>query len=237
MAVEPEQLTREPINEFANDWSPDGDEILYQANRGSTRCDVMLASADGTRTEGVAVSNAEEQHGSWSPDGNSVAYSCAEKSNERFDVCVTSRPRKGGRWGAPRRLTTEGGIDPKWSPDERWIAYTRQGNVRLASPDGSNDHVLFARGSADSHSEAQYVIWSPDGQTIYIKATDRDRSATIWSMPAAGGTPRLLMRFDDPSRPSLRREFATDGQRFYFTIAQDESDIWVMELNQSNHFT
>ena len=36
--------------------------------------------------------------------------------------------------------------------------------------------------------------------------------------------------FDDPTRRSLRREFATDGRRFYFTIANDESDLWTMEL-------
>jgi hypothetical protein len=45
-----------------------------------------------------------------------------------------------------------------------------------------------------------------------------------------GGSPRLLVRFDNPSRRSLRREFATDGRRFYFTIARDESDIWALEL-------
>jgi hypothetical protein len=38
------------------------------------------------------------------------------------------------------------------------------------------------------------------------------------------------VRFDDPLRPSLRREFASDGTRFFFTIAQDESDIWVAEV-------
>jgi hypothetical protein len=27
-----------------------------------------------------------------------------------------------------------------------------------------------------------------------------------------------------PSRRSLRRKFATDGRRFYFTIADDDSD-------------
>jgi hypothetical protein len=40
----------------------------------------------------------------------------------------------------------------------------------------------------------------------------------------------LLIRFDDPARPSSRREFATDGTRLCFTIAEHESDIWVMEL-------
>jgi hypothetical protein len=32
-------------------------------------------------------------------------------------------------------------------------------------------------------------------------------------------------------RPSFRPEFATDGERFYFTIGTKESDIWVMDLH------
>jgi hypothetical protein len=32
----------------------------------------------------------------------------------------------------------------------------------------------------------------------------------------------LLDRFDDPLRRSLRREFATDGRCFYFTVAHED---------------
>jgi len=42
--------------------------------------------------------------------------------------------------------------------------------------------------------------------------------------------PNLLVTFDDPTRRSLRREFAADGRRFYFTIANDESDLWTMQV-------
>ena len=38
-------------------------------------------------------------------------------------------------------------------------------------------------------------------------------------MPAIGATPKLLLRFDDPAAVAAAR-FATDGTRFYFTIAQ-----------------
>jgi hypothetical protein len=41
---------------------------------------------------------------------------------------------------------------------------------------------------------------------------------------------RPTTAFADPTRRSLRREFATDGQRFYFTIANEESDISAMQL-------
>ena len=92
-----------------------------------------------------------------------------------------------------------------------------------------DDRTIVTRSTADQPLP-QYGIWSIDSQTIYFKAADAERRASIWSVPANGGTPRLLVRFDDPKRPSLRREFATDGVRFFFTIAQDESDIWVVEI-------
>jgi hypothetical protein len=49
------------------------------------------------------------------------------------------------------------------------------------------------------------------------------------SMKLAPTTSRLLVRFDDPSRPSLRGEFASDGVRLWFTNAQDERDVRVAE--------
>jgi hypothetical protein len=100
--------------------------------------------------------------------------------------------------------------------------------IRVLSPDGSGDRTLVD-GQA-STLELTYPIWSPDSRTIYYRAFDRDRQPSIWAVPASGRAPRLLVRFDDPMRRSLRREFVTDGTRFYFTIARDESDIWALEL-------
>ena len=53
---------------------------------------------------------------------------------------------------------------------------------------------------------------------------------SFWAVPAAGGAPRLLVRFDDPSRPSGRQEFTTDGKRLYFTVDNRQSDISVMDV-------
>jgi hypothetical protein len=36
--------------------------------------------------------------------------------------------------------------------------------------------------------------------------------------------------FDDLARPSIRPDFAADGQRFYFGIDDRQSDIWVAEI-------
>ena len=40
----------------------------------------------------------------------------------------------------------------------------------------------------------------------------------------------LLVRFDDPTRESNRREFDTDGQQIYFTLARKDGDVWVMNV-------
>jgi Tol biopolymer transport system component len=226
----PEQVTRSPNHEFVNDWSPDGQELLYHAIRDGQR-DVFVVSADGTRTETVASTPADEQHAGWGPDGNTVIYdlSPAARALNEWEAHIVTRARRGSPWNAPRQLTKDGSSDPKWSPDGRLIAYCVNEQLRVIAPDGSAQRVLVD-GRSSSGLEPAYPIWSRDSQTIYYKAYDRERHSTIWSVPAAGGTPRLLVRFDDPSRRSLRREFATDGKRFYFTVARDEADIWAMEL-------
>ena len=233
MAVDggtPEQVTRGPNHKFVNEWSPDGQEIVFHSIREGTRRDVLVVSADGTKTEVVTSAPEEEQHAGWGPDGNTIIFDSGESAEvSRWDAFIVTRARRGAPWEKRRQLTKHGSADPKWSPDGRLIAFTSRGQLRTIAPDGSGERVVVDASSGDQ-PEPTYPIWSRDSQTIYYKAYDRDRQSTIWSVPAAGGAPRLLLRFDDPARRSLRREFATDGRRIYFTIARDESDIWSMEL-------
>jgi hypothetical protein len=70
----------------------------------------------------------------------------------------------------------------------------------------------------------------PTGQALYFKSHDARGRASFWSISVAGGRPRLLARLDDPARASSRFEFASDGKRFYFTVEDRQSDIWVAEV-------
>ena len=98
------------------------------------------------------------------------------------------------------------------------------------SADGSDVRTLVS--TEGTGSDAEFAQWSPDGHTIYYKTRGDAQHAGLWEVPADGGEPRLLVAFDDPTMPSLRREFATDGKRVYFTVAQYQSDIWAVELLQ-----
>jgi hypothetical protein len=77
---------------------------------------------------------------------------------------------------------------------------------------------------------ADDCLWSADGRTLYYKAHDAQGRASLWSVSAEGGTPRLLVRFDDPDRQSARKDFAMDARRFFFAIEDRQSDVFVAEL-------
>jgi hypothetical protein len=65
-----------------------------------------------------------------------------------------------------------------------------------------------------------------------FKRYDGEGRTSFWSVPAAGGEARILVRLDRELR-SHRPEFATDGRRFFFTVTERVSDIWTMELRES----
>ena len=138
-----------------------------------------------------------------------------------------------GEPGGARRARRPCGSPPAAVPIRngrrgRLIAYSVRGALIVIAPDGSGRRVVVS--PSPEYPLLAHPIWSRDSRTIYYKAYDTQLHKSIWAVPATGGQPRLLVAFDDPARRSLRREFATDGQRFYFTIASDESDIWTLEL-------
>ena len=95
--------------------SPDGAEMLLQADRKETGSDVELMDMNGT-TESFVRTDADEMDGVFSPDGKWIAYSSDESG--RSEVYV--RPRRGpsGRW----QISNQGGSQPRWVlPDE--VAY------------------------------------------------------------------------------------------------------------------
>jgi hypothetical protein len=67
---------------------------------------------------------------------------------------------------------------------------------------------------------------------VYFKSYYEEGFAAIWSVSVNGGPTRLLARFDDPMRPSNRRNFTTDGRRLYFTMDDRQADVWVVEVGK-----
>ena len=222
---EPVQVTDSPDDEFVSTWSGDGKQIALHSYHAGSRT-VRLVPAEGGRPVAVVDSPPNQRSPGWSPDGHSLVFT-SEASGQLQLFVVT---RKGdSAWSAARQLTTAGGWAGRWSPDGRSIVYCRPDGVWLTDETGKGSRHLFQVEDSAGPSP-ELAQWSPDGRTIYFKAFDAAGSSTLWSIPAAGGSPRLLVRFDDPARPSSRPEFATDGKRVFFTLGTRQSDIWAMQL-------
>jgi len=223
---EPEPLTDDPADDMIPSWSPDGQEIVFYSFRHGTR-DLFVMTADGGSERRVTDDPAQERYPDWSPDGNSIVFQSDKTGSQ--ELWVVSREDRSSKWGAPRQLTFDGGGYPRWSPDGRWVAYLRAG-VRVIAPNGGDHRTLAGGEGTTLGTSPLFPEWSPDSRTVYFKAADAEGRASFWSIPVTGGVPRLLVRFDDPAKLSGRPEFTTDGERFYFTIGRQESDIWTMEL-------
>ena len=205
-----------------------GQEVLSCGFRTGNR-DLFVMSADGTGVTCITSTPSQDRYPFWKPDGNSLVYH-SDATGEQ-ELWIISRSRRGDAWGKPRQLTTTGGLHGHWSPDGSTIAYGTMGadeGCWIIPATGGAPRELA--GAAMGLGRVPFVNWSPDGKAVYVKSWDGDGRSTIWSVPIDGSTPRQLVLFDDRSRPSGRQEFATDGEQFYFTIAEQVSDVFMLEL-------
>jgi len=115
-----------------------------------------------------------------------------------------------------------------WSPDGRMLACGcgDQGLVTVPSAGGPARRLV--PGSAVT--TVAYPAWSTDGRLIYYITREAGVPVTVSVVPAGGGAPRVVVRFDDPTRPWHRYGLRVHGERVYFTLGDLQSDIWVAEL-------
>ena len=220
---EPERLTRGPMDEFRGALSPSGEELVYHTFQTGSR-NVFLLPLAGGPIQQLTRSTGHLSMANWSPDGTALTFF----DMVTHDVLVMRRDPR-GRWGKPRFVGGRG-WRPEWSPDGRAIVFVSatDGRIGAAPADSGAQRDLYV-----PHADgplAELAIFSANGRELYFKSHDAHGQASFWSMPATGGRPRLLARFDDPARASNRFEFASDGRRFYFTVEDRQSDIWVAEV-------
>jgi TolB protein len=210
---EVEQLTAGSEPAFAPAISPDGREIAYHAFRQGSR-QVFVIPAEGGPPTQVTTGPGHYQNPEWSPDGRALAILKAYRTPAQEITLVTRDSR--GRWGAPRTLLKLG-MEGVWSPDGHSVltATGLQGQARAlvvvrTDPARGEPRVVFT-----VHDPATDVAptgfsgwtWSADSRTIYFAGRDPgDQSVAIYRVPVAGGTPKPLVQFDDPSTGGSRAQ-------------------------------
>ena len=99
----------------AGNWSPDGSRLVFDVRAPP---DIAILTTEGERSwTPLLATDASEGGGVLSPDGQWIAYASDETG--RPEVYVQRFPDLGLR----QPISTDGGVDPTWSPDGRALFY------------------------------------------------------------------------------------------------------------------
>lgn len=160
-----------------------------------THTHLYLFDITTKKTDTLTRGAFDEGSAVWSPDGSAIAFvsnrTADPDKNENSDIYVIE-----ARAGAEMRALTDWkGSDnsPRWSPDGKWIAYTRSVSAEdYHMYDEAVLCVVPATGGAPrllSKSLDRPVMsprWSKDGQTIIALVVD-DREQYVASFAATDG--------------------------------------------------
>jgi Tol biopolymer transport system component len=227
-----ERLTTHPADDFAADLAPNGQAVAYHSWRSGSR-DIYVQPLDGGPTVTITATPGQESSPIWSADGRAIAFVdlASRKDGDALGKLWLVRQDAQGGWGTPVFVGEDVNARGAWV-DERTLVYPRNGALEAIPLDGGAARVVYAPapGSADPHVRS---VATSDGRTLYFKSGGAESQSGIWAVTTAGGKPRLVVRFADPARPSIRSDFAVGAGRFFFTLEDRQADIWVAEVARS----
>ena len=112
-----------------------------------------------------------------SPSGDRIVFA-AERGAQSV-LCL----REIGRLEARVLPHTEGGSNPCFSPDGRWIAFLAESTLQKMPADGGPTQTVSAA------AVDQGLAWTEDGSIVWC-----DGSSGAWRVSASGGSPVLFAR-------------------------------------------
>ncbi|HEY3123068.1 MAG TPA: protein kinase, partial [Thermoanaerobaculia bacterium] len=178
-----EPLLVSPAKKQPTDWSPDGRFILFTSSDPERRNeDLWVLSLEGRRAATVVASRFDEWDGQFSPDGRWIAY----VSNESGRPEVYAQPFQGP--GPRRKMSTAGGLMPKWRHDGAELFYVAPDRRLMAVPvrkaanlDVGVPAALFETRIRMGPPFRHYEV-SADGQRFLVDtmaAQEKERSVTL----------------------------------------------------------
>jgi Tol biopolymer transport system component len=167
------EIFKSPRTNFPVTLSADGKQLIV-AIREETGSDFdldrMPLQANAGATPYAAAKGFNEPRASFSPDGRWLAYQSNESG--KAEIYVQAFPNPGRKW----QISTDGGIEPVWSPDGKELFYV-SGDRRLARVevkigavfDAGIPESLFPMPIAPQNARNRYLL-SPDGQRFLVVA-------------------------------------------------------------------
>jgi len=166
-------LTRtQGVREMSPAWSPDGRWVAYLSDA-TGEYELYVRSRDGSGEERRVTTDSDVWRFApvWSPDSERLAF--GDKKQRLRYVEVES-----GRIVDVDRSETNDITSYTWSPDSRWIAYTKTGETRMQVIWVYSLATEEARALTDPMVTSYAPAFDPDGRYVYF-LSNRDMNLTF----------------------------------------------------------
>jgi Tol biopolymer transport system component len=220
------KLTDDPYRDFNPDWSPDGSQIGFYSNR-SGKYDLWTIKPDGSGLRQITEATEGRGFGdfSWSPDGSRMAYASFEGGSYIFGL---DRPWKEQTPQAlPPFSDQEGSNFDSWSPDGKWLA----GYVE-SSPGAATGIVIYNIESQQYQQITDFgwdPAWLSDSRRLLFTEPRGSRILLV-DRHSAGARELLTISPDEVGHVGT----SPDDRWIYFTRYVNETDIWMLTLNEEH---
>jgi tricorn protease len=191
-------------------WSPKGDKIAWFSDRGGEGYGLMIADQDGLeepRRIAIGVSKLGWEP-AWSPDGKFIAFS----DNRARVRMVNVESGEVNTIDTAGTNLERGSMGLTWSPDSRWLAYTKGGSNYFRQIWVWSVEEKKTRSITNSFADSHHPAWDHDHKHLYFLATTELAQGSGWANTSAmTARPEyaayvINLRSEDPTPFSLRSD-------------------------------
>jgi Tol biopolymer transport system component len=163
----------------------------------------------------------------FSPDGNYLYFLAAQNASSDIRALLRA-PILGG---SPQTVARNVSVEASIAPDERLIAYTREGapeqgkvQILLSDANGGNERVLVTLAQPAGFYGYENLAWSPSGKLLAVTASP------------AGDSPSRILLVDVRSGQSKSVGASQDRSYKEVRWAPDGTGLYVMYSSRSTGF-
>jgi Tol biopolymer transport system component len=156
-----EKLSGNDYVRFPLSWSGDGQLLAFGEINPTTGYDIWVLNMRDRKEQPFLRTQYYEGNAQFSPDGRWIAYVSDESG--RYEVYIQPYPGPGAKW----QISTDGGMEPRWSSNGRELVYR---NVHKVMAVDVTAQPTFSAGKPRMLFEEQYVQPSIATRTLDVSA-------------------------------------------------------------------